>query len=85
MRSPHVKENQTPALHQHLPLDRFDHRAADYVKYRPSYPAGAIDCILQGLDQPVAADLGAGTGDRLPFAGRSGGGAGSGDRSPTGP
>ncbi|MGK7900825.1 MAG: class I SAM-dependent methyltransferase [Hormoscilla sp.] len=55
-------ENQTPALHQMNPLDRFSDRAADYVKYRPSYPAGAIDRILQGLDRPVAADIGAGTG-----------------------
>jgi len=44
------------------PLDRFSHRAGDYVNYRPSYPAGAIDSILQGLDRPVVADIGAGTG-----------------------
>jgi SAM-dependent methyltransferase len=44
---------------------RFDDRAADYVRYRPSYPAGAIDGILDGLGPPgriVAADVGAGTG-----------------------
>lgn len=44
------------------PLDRFSDLAGDYVKYRPSYPAGAIDRILQGLDRPVVVDLGAGTG-----------------------
>ncbi|MBC6423683.1 MAG: hypothetical protein GDA43_21345 [Hormoscilla sp. SP5CHS1] len=41
--------------------DRFSHRVGDYVKYRPSYLAGAIDRILQGLDRPVAAALGAST------------------------
>jgi SAM-dependent methyltransferase len=44
---------------------RFSDRAADYVKYRPSYPAAAIDAILAGLgpaDRLVAADIGAGTG-----------------------
>jgi SAM-dependent methyltransferase len=44
---------------------RFDDRADDYVKYRPTYPAAAIDVILEGLGSPstlVAADLGAGTG-----------------------
>src|SRR5215831_12810905 len=51
-----------------IPLDtvaRFDDRAADYVKYRPGYPAGAIDAILDGLGPPdtlTAADVGAGTG-----------------------
>ena len=46
-------------------LNRFSDRAADYVKYRPSYPAAAIDKILVGLSSPsqlVAADIGAGTG-----------------------
>jgi SAM-dependent methyltransferase len=44
---------------------RFNDRADDYVKYRPSYPAAAIDAILDGLGAPerlVAADVGAGTG-----------------------
>ncbi|NJL69534.1 MAG: class I SAM-dependent methyltransferase, partial [Microcoleus sp. SM1_3_4] len=39
--------------------------ASDYVKYRPSYPAAAIDKILEGLGEPsqlIAADIGAGTG-----------------------
>ena len=46
-------------------LNRFSDRAADYLKYRPSYPTAAIDKILQGngsSSQLVAADLGAGTG-----------------------
>ena len=44
---------------------RFNDRAEDYVKYRPTYPADAIDAILSGLGQAntlIAADLGAGTG-----------------------
>jgi SAM-dependent methyltransferase len=46
-------------------VSRFDDRANDYVRYRPSYPAAAIDHILDGLAPPeriVAADVGAGTG-----------------------
>lgn len=51
-------------LHKANPTGRFSDRAADYVKYRPSYPAEAIDAILDGLDgEPLtAADIGAGTG-----------------------
>jgi SAM-dependent methyltransferase len=44
---------------------RFSDRAADYVRYRPSYPAEAILAILDGLgpsERLVAADVGAGTG-----------------------
>jgi SAM-dependent methyltransferase len=44
---------------------RFDDRATDYVRYRPSYPAAAIDAVLDGLGPPdmlAAADIGAGTG-----------------------
>jgi len=44
---------------------RFSDRAADYVRYRPAYPAEAVDAILDGLGPPerlVAADVGAGTG-----------------------
>lgn len=47
------------------PLKRFTNRAADYARYRPSYPAAAIDFILAGLGDPKtlrAADIGAGTG-----------------------
>jgi SAM-dependent methyltransferase len=46
-------------------VERFNDRATDYVKYRPSYPAAAIDALLDGLGPPeqiVAADVGAGTG-----------------------
>jgi len=46
-------------------VERFSERASDYVKYRPSYPAGAIQVILAGLGPPeslVIADVGAGTG-----------------------
>ncbi|MCU0527616.1 MAG: methyltransferase domain-containing protein [Elainella sp. Prado103] len=52
-------------LYTHNPQQRFSDRADDYAKYRPSYPAAAIDQILQGfgdLSQCVIADIGAGTG-----------------------
>lgn len=54
-----------PRLHEMDPVGRFSDRAADYVRYRPSYPAAAIDAILEGLGPPealAAADVGAGTG-----------------------
>jgi SAM-dependent methyltransferase len=57
--------SDTTPLHTLNPLNRFSDRAADYVKYRPSYPADSIDIILKGLgkkSQLVAADIGAGTG-----------------------
>lgn len=47
------------------PTGRFSDRAADYVRYRPDYPAAAITCVLEGLGDPAAiraADVGAGTG-----------------------
>jgi SAM-dependent methyltransferase len=47
------------------PTGRFTDRTDDYVKYRPSYPKGAIDAIVEGLEgSPArnAADVGAGTG-----------------------
>ncbi|WP_063748464.1 class I SAM-dependent methyltransferase [Fischerella sp. PCC 9605] len=47
------------------PTKLFYERETDYVKYRPSYPADAINAILEGLgerSQLVAADIGAGTG-----------------------
>jgi SAM-dependent methyltransferase len=46
-------------------VSRFSDRAADYVKYRPTYPDAAIRAIVDGLGSPellVAADVGAGTG-----------------------
>ena len=55
----------TRPLHTLNPLNRFSDRIGDYVKYRPNYPALAIDRILEGLAPPsqlVAADIGAGTG-----------------------
>ena len=45
------------------PIRRFNDRAEDYAKYRPSYPVDAVDALLQGLPSPcTAADIGAGTG-----------------------
>ncbi len=47
------------------PLTYFSYAAADYAKYRPTYPEVAIDKVLSGLGLPsqiVAADIGAGTG-----------------------
>jgi SAM-dependent methyltransferase len=44
---------------------RFSDRAADYARYRPTYPAAAIDAVLEGLGVPanvLAVDVGAGTG-----------------------
>lgn len=52
-------------LHAMDPTGRFSDRAEVYARYRPSYPAGAIDAILEGLGEPrglVCADVGAGTG-----------------------
>jgi len=52
-------------LHQQNPLGRFSNRAQDYARYRPTYPAAAIDTLLHHLGHPatlVAADIGAGTG-----------------------
>ena len=47
------------------PTTRFSDRVQDYVHFRPTYPAAAIDAILAGLGAPqrlTAADVGAGTG-----------------------
>ncbi|MGC8713599.1 MAG: class I SAM-dependent methyltransferase [Leptodesmis sp.] len=46
-------------------MSYFSDRGEDYEKYRPIYPASAIDTILSDLgylSQIVAADVGAGTG-----------------------
>ena len=46
-------------------VERFADRVVDYAKYRPTYPPGAIDAVLDGLgpaDHLRAADVGAGTG-----------------------
>jgi len=56
---------EAPALHEMDPTGRFSDRAADYVRFRPDYPAAAIDCVLEGLGSAArvtAADVGAGTG-----------------------
>jgi SAM-dependent methyltransferase len=46
------------------PTRRFSDRAEDYARYRPGYPAAAIDAVLAGLPPHAitAADVGAGTG-----------------------
>lgn len=54
-----------PDLSSLNPTGRFTDRAADYVRFRPTYPPEAIDALLAGLGLPdrlVAADVGAGTG-----------------------
>src|SRR3954466_9996136 len=61
------KANQDAGLHSDEldTVGRFSDRVADYVKYRPGYPAGAARMIVAGLGsprRPVAADVGAGTG-----------------------
>jgi SAM-dependent methyltransferase len=58
-------ERRDPPLHELDPTRRFSDRAADYVRYRPSYPEAAVECVLAGLGDPHslrAADVGAGTG-----------------------
>ncbi|HEY6867510.1 MAG TPA: class I SAM-dependent methyltransferase [Candidatus Eisenbacteria bacterium] len=52
------------ALDRLDPTRRFTDRAGDYARFRPDYPAAAVDAILGGLAaaDPVAADVGAGTG-----------------------
>jgi SAM-dependent methyltransferase len=52
----------TQPLYTMDPIGRFADRATDYVAYRPTYPAAAIDGILAGLAARTAADIGAGTG-----------------------
>lgn len=62
-----MQDNSSAAtpLYTLNPRERFTERADDYVKHRPSYPAQAIDFVLQGLapsQEILAADIGAGTG-----------------------
>lgn len=67
--------NDPTPLHELNPTGRFSDRAGDYVSHRPTYPAAAIDRVLEGLPGVVrgadgaltarglvAADVGAGTG-----------------------
>ena len=45
--------------------DRFTSRVADYVKYRPSYPAAYLDYLVNEVGfspDSIVADIGAGTG-----------------------
>ena len=44
------------------PTGRFSDRVEDYVKYRPSYPAAAVECALDGAPAGTVVDVGAGTG-----------------------
>ena len=47
------------------PTERFADRSSDYARYRPTYPAAAVDAVLCGLPPPFrmhAADVAAGTG-----------------------
>ena len=58
-----TREPRDGPLHAMDPTGRFSDRAGDYVKYRPDYPAAAIDAVIEGLAPPVlATDVGAGTG-----------------------
>lgn len=60
-----MNHSALPPLYTQNPLRRFSDRADDYARYRPTYPAEAIDQILAGLPAPSAltiADIGAGTG-----------------------
>lgn len=51
-----------PPLYQLDPTNRFSGRTQDYAAYRPTYPAAAIDAILDGITPNTVADIGAGTG-----------------------
>jgi SAM-dependent methyltransferase len=44
------------------PRSRFSDRVANYVKYRPGYPAELVTALLGRNAKPVVADLGSGTG-----------------------
>jgi SAM-dependent methyltransferase len=47
------------------PLSRFSTRVENYVKYRPSYPAGVIDVLKSDCgfkEDSIIADIGSGTG-----------------------
>jgi SAM-dependent methyltransferase len=60
-----VAPGETSEIHDFNPTGRFSDRAEDYRRYRPDYPAAALDAILEGLGRPAgltAADIGAGTG-----------------------
>jgi len=44
------------------PAKRFDDRAGAYAAFRPGYPDRLIDALLSGVQAPLVADVGAGTG-----------------------
>ena len=47
------------------PTERFSDRVSNYVKYRPSYPAAALDTLFKECnvnEHSVIADIGSGTG-----------------------
>ena len=44
------------------PTGRFSDRVDDYVRYRPTYPAAAVTCALDGAPPGPIVDVGAGTG-----------------------
>ena len=47
------------------PTKRFSNRVADYIKYRPGYPSGVLQCLkeeCQLQETSIVADIGAGTG-----------------------
>lgn len=41
---------------------RFSDRVTNYIRYRPGYPSELVSSLLDGLDNPVIADVGSGTG-----------------------
>lgn len=47
-------------LHELEPTSRFSDRAGDYARFRPDYPAEAIEAIAAGAE--IILDVGAGTG-----------------------
>lgn len=51
-------------LHRMDPTSRFSERADAYARFRPDYPAAAIEAIFAaiGMEHPRIADVGAGTG-----------------------
>jgi len=54
--APRVQANDHPTC-------RFHDRAEDYARYRPGYPADAVDALLRGLPSAcTVADVAAGTG-----------------------
>jgi SAM-dependent methyltransferase len=61
--------------HEGDTVGRFSDRAADYIRYRPTYPVEAVHTTLDSLGPPsqlVAADVGAGTGISARFLGERG-------------